>query len=242
MGSDLMTGSSVSNSWRLFISAMAVSLPFLFLSLDIYGSFLFTIPFVLLWQIGLRNRPLSCLGIGRPSFFSLAIGLTSGIALGFACGQMLEFLGITGYTLGSSHALEYSLGPINIVLPIGRELGYRLLIESTTLKGTFFYLLFCLLVVGFGEELFWRGFIQARIAAYLPKRAALIITALLFSLVHFYIITITPLAAGLSFLLLIAGAGLIWGYMCLYFGNIWAGTLSHALCAFVIWKYYFFQV
>ena len=227
---------------RIIIIFAAVGLPLFLLSRDIYGSFLFTIPAVLLWQIGVRNRPLSCLGTGRPSLSSLAIGLASGLALGLACGQLLRLLGITGYTLGSSHAWEYSLGKITIVLPIGRELGYRLLVGSTTLKGIFLYLLFCLVAVGFGEELFWRGFLQERFTAYLPARAALLITALLFSLSHFYIITITPLAAGLSFLLLIAAAGFIWGYMYFYFGTIWPGVLSHALCAFIIWKYYFFQV
>jgi membrane protease YdiL (CAAX protease family) len=227
---------------RIIVAVAAVAFPFFCLSKDIYGSFLFTIPVVLIWQIGLRGRSLSALGLQGFSFSSLLIGLVSGVLMGLLCGKILQLLGITGYTLGISHAQEYSLGSFDIVLPLGRELGYRLLIRSASLKGALLYFAFSLAAVGFGEEFFWRGFIQSRLDAYLPDRLAIVITALLFSLVHFYILTITPLAAGLSFLLLIACAGFIWGYMRLRFNNIWACALSHGICAFIIWKYYFFHV
>lgn len=225
----------------LCISLLAIFLPIILLAKGIYGSFIFTFSIPLIWQVTFLRKPINSLGLGINSIrSSIIIGLVSGSILGFIGGYSLKFFGVGGYVFNSMDKLQLSIGACNITFPLQKELGYRLLTTSSSLPGIALYLLFNLFLIGLGEEIFWRGFIQKKISGYLSANLSIWITAALFALIHFYIFTIVPIKLGIVFLFLVAISGIVWGYLFKYFNNVWASAVSHGITAFIIWKYYFF--
>ncbi|TAN62021.1 CPBP family intramembrane metalloprotease [bacterium] len=226
---------------RILISLVAVILPAVLLFKGIYGSFIFTFSIPLIWKVGIRGERFDSLGLRLNSIkHSITIGMISGFVLGIAGGSGLEILGLTGLLFTSADKLQFSFSSLTIAFPLQQEVGYRLLSMSNALVGTCVFFVFCIIAVGLGEEIFWRGFIQKRISGFFPANIAIWITAIIFSVIHFYIFTIIPLKTGIAFLMLIALAGGVWGYLFKHFGNIWSAAISHGIAAFIIWKYYFF--
>ena len=85
--------------------------------------------------------------------------------------------------------------------------------------------------IGFGEELFWRGFIQNKLALKCGKWAALFITTGVYAAVH--IPTMNPV---LILAALVCGA--FWGSIYLLTGSIVPVLISHMLwdmSVFVLW-------
>lgn len=88
------------------------------------------------------------------------------------------------------------------------------------------------------EEIFWRGFIQHRLAPFFskpspisPEFAAYFLTAVIYAIVHIWGFNLMLFGASLV-------CGLFWGAMYLYFKNVWPGLISHAIwdvAIFVIW-------
>lgn len=227
---------------RLCISFTAIILPIIFLIKGIYGSFIFTFSIPIIWQIGFLGKTISSLGLRVNSIkFSILTGVVSGCLIGFFGGSLLKYLGITGYFYNAAHRLQFSIGAFNSAFPLQKELGYRLLNMSNSTVGICIYFLFCILVIGLGEEIFWRGFVQKKLSGYLSPHKSVWVTAVLFALIHFYIFTILPVKTGISFLVLIALVGGIWGYLFKYFDNVWSSAVSHGVVACIIWKYYFFN-
>ncbi len=226
---------------RFGLCSLLVILPIFLLSQGIYGSFLFTFSIPLLWQAGFRKEPVVSLGITQKSLgISLVLGMISGCLLGFLGGQGLKILGLTGISLDPMAQLQWTMGGIDIRFPLGNELGYRLLNRSDTLKGILVYLLFNIFLIGLGEEIFWRGFIQSKLRKYFSKNAAIGLSAFFFALIHFYLFFVIPVKLGVAFLVLIGLGGIIWGYLYEYSKNIWGVAISHGITAFLIWKFYFF--
>ncbi|MCM8801039.1 MAG: CPBP family intramembrane metalloprotease [Candidatus Omnitrophica bacterium] len=215
-------------SYRLILIFACIFLPIFFLILGIYGSFLFTFSIPILWQIGIKKKSLSSLGINKKiSLFSFSFGLMSGILFGLLGIAILRTLGIRGYLLtGREIILGFSLK---------KELGYSLLSRNR-----FIFFLYCSFLVGLGEELFWRGFIQQRIKNYFNKDFSIWLTSIIFSLVHFYLFFvigsffITSLMLIAIFLL-----GLFWGYVFERYKNIFLNAFSHGISAFIFWSYFF---
>ena len=226
---------------RVCISLMAIILPIFSLYKGIYGSFIFTFSIPIVWQVGFRGRPFESLGLKAHSIKSSIItGLLTGCLLGIVGGAALKMFGLTGLLFTSADKLQFSFGSLTIAFPLQKEVGYRLLSMSNVLVGTCLFFVFCIIAIGLGEEIFWRGFIQKKISDYLPTNIAIWLTAILFSMIHFYIFTIIPLKTGIAFLVLIAITGGVWGYLFKHFGNIGSVVVSHGIAAFIIWKYYFF--
>jgi membrane protease YdiL (CAAX protease family) len=226
---------------RLLILLIAIVFPFALLARGVYGSFLFTFSVPLVWQVGLLGKGASSLGL-KTKFGSLSIaaGTLTGIILGVSGGLILKSLSVTAQVFTDYHKLSFSIGPFTLVFPLRGELGYRLVTASGSLKGLILYILFSLFIIGLGEELFWRGFIQQKIGNRLSRNLSIWATAILFGLVHCYIFIILPAKTALIFIALIAIAGAIWGYLFERFGNVWCPAMSHGLAAFIIWKYFFF--
>jgi membrane protease YdiL (CAAX protease family) len=154
---------------------------------------------------------------------------------------IFNYVGLRAFNFKETGALEFSLAKTEINFPLSGELGYQLLMQSNTLAGGIKYLLFCLFLVGLGEEIFWRGLIQQRLMSYLDKHVSVFLTAILFSSLHFYLFQILSLRLGIVLLVLIAFVGIIWGYLFWHYKNIWAPAISHGIVAFVVWKYLFFS-
>ena len=226
---------------RLCISLVLIILPAIFLIKGIFGSFIFTFSIALIWQIGFLGMPISSLGIKSDSIkSSMIFGLITGLGLGFIGGNLLKFLGISGYWFNGMHKLQFDIGHFSFVFPLQKELGYQLLMASNSMGGLIAYLIFSIFVIGLGEEIFWRGFIQAKISNRFPINMSIWFTAIIFTLVHCYIFTILPIRMGISFLGIIFMGGLVWGYLFKHFNNVWPSAISHGVTAFIIWKYYFF--
>lgn len=223
------------------IALACVLFPLTCFLLGLYGSFLFCFPLPVLWNVGIRKQPFSSLGFRRqPVPETIAWGAGSGVVLGLAGGWILKAFGITGYSLSAPQPIDINIGPLRYVLQIQHEIGARTLFMSTTPAGMLVYVFFMLAVIGLGEELFWRGFIQQKIKKFLPVRLSVIACALLFSLAHVYLFVILPAQEGTIFLLIIFLAGLTWGYLFERTGALWAPAISHGLTALIIWKYFFF--
>lgn len=239
-----MTESKINQSiiLRLCVLFVAVLLPAILLIKGIYGSFLFTFSIPIIWQVSLLGRPIGSLGFKFNSIRpSIVVGVITGLSLGFIGGILLKALGATGYMFTSMHKLQFNVGQFSVAFSLQKELGYRLLTASNSTIGLCLYLMFSILIIGLGEELFWRGFIQSKLSDRLNANASIWLTAILFALIHCYIFTILPVKIGVGFLALIFMAGLVWGYLFKYFDNLWSAAISHGIVAFMIWKYYFFN-
>ncbi len=79
-----------------------------------------------------------------------------------------------------------------------------------------------LLIIGPGEEIYWRGLIQRTLSDRLGARTGLIIATILYSVVHI---------AALNFMLVGAAAvcGLFWGLLYLWRKSLFAAVVSHTV-------------
>ncbi|MEE9496770.1 MAG: type II CAAX endopeptidase family protein [Desulfobacterales bacterium] len=78
------------------------------------------------------------------------------------------------------------------------------------------------LLIGPGEELFWRGFLQRRLQMEQGRWRGFIIATLIYTLVH--------LASGNAMLILAAGlCGLFWGFLYVQKGSILLNIVSHTV-------------
>ncbi len=88
-----------------------------------------------------------------------------------------------------------------------------------------------LVCIGSCEEVFWRGFVQRRLARRWGPWAGLATATVVYALVHIW--------SGNLMLLAAAGlCGLFWGAMLIRFGSVWPALVSHALwdvMIFVLW-------
>lgn len=228
-------------AFRYWIAFASILIPVILLIRGLYGSFIFCFSIPLLWQVAYLGKPLSSLGLRKKSIpASLIAGFASGIVLGLLGGNALRLLGLTSHPFINADNLHIGIGIFKVEFSLARELGYRLLTMDHGFKGLAVYLLFSILLVGLGEEIFWRGFIQRKIATRVARTTSIWITATLFALMHFYIFLVLPFNKGLVFLALIGVAGMVWGFLYEKIGNIWSAAISHGIAAFIIWKYYFF--
>jgi hypothetical protein len=89
------------------------------------------------------------------------------------------------------------------------------------------------LVIGPGEELFWRGFFQENAGAGIGRRAGFVLASLLYASVH--------LASGNIMLILAAAVcGVFWGWLYLRFRSPLLNVVSHTvwdLLVFVIFPF-----
>jgi uncharacterized protein len=179
---------------RLYL-ALFLSHLLLFLSFYLFSDFfwpLFTVSLLLLGGISIRQVKWE-----KPSLFHLLIGILSGVFLYFAF-----FLGKTLMLV----LIPQFMTQIN-------EL-YTLVAPDKA----WHYVSLILIIIP-GEELFWRGLVQAELKTSQIKYPILL-AALLYMSAHLY--------AG-AFLLLIAAvlAGVIWGYLYDRTRNMVVPLLSH---------------
>ncbi|HAS81347.1 MAG TPA: hypothetical protein DCS43_01390 [Verrucomicrobia bacterium] len=88
-----------------------------------------------------------------------------------------------------------------------------------------------LLIVGPGEELFWRGYVQRRLSVATGPTSGLILAVLAYTGVH--------LATG-NFTLILAAAvcGAFWSLLYWRTGSLWINIISHALWAAAIFVWW----
>ena len=76
------------------------------------------------------------------------------------------------------------------------------------------------LIIGPGEEIFWRGFLQRELQPRHGRWAGYLAATAVYGLVHIF--------TG-NFMLVVAAsvAGLVWGFLYLHYGRLWPGIISH---------------
>lgn len=149
-------------------------------------------------------------GRARPSSADLASGVVSALALAAFFHVGGWFLRLLWPQAGGHIGAVYGLDP---TVPLG--------IVAVAL----------LLVIGPGEELFWRLLVQQRLAGLLGPARGWIWTTAIYGLIH--IVTGNPV---LVLAALVAGA--FWGWMWWRWRRPWSIIVSHALwdvVMFVIW-------
>ncbi len=148
-------------------------------------------------------------GYGQRLRQDLRSGLLRKAALGVASAAVLyavfavarivalRIFPFAGAGIGSVYALRTGVPLLRIVLLIG-------------------------LVIGPGEELFWRGFFQERTGATTSPTYGFVLTTLLYSAVHL---------AGGNIMLVLAAAvcGVFWGWLYLRFRSPVLNVISHTL-------------
>ncbi|MFH0882050.1 MAG: type II CAAX endopeptidase family protein [bacterium] len=77
-------------------------------------------------------------------------------------------------------------------------------------------------IIGPGEELFWRGWVQRTFSARFGAIGGYLITTAVYILVHVPSMNLTLIGAA-------AVAGAFWGYLYVLYGHIGPGLVSHAL-------------
>ena len=87
-----------------------------------------------------------------------------------------------------------------------------------------------LLVVGSGEEIFWRGFFQQQLMKKLGDKSAYIITSIMYGLIHFWTTNFILVLAALT-------AGLFWGYLLMR-----KKSLSMVIISHVVWDILIFII
>ncbi len=78
------------------------------------------------------------------------------------------------------------------------------------------------LFIGPGEEIFWRGFIQQKLAHRQGPLKGFLTAALIYGAVHLW---------AFNFMLFITAfiCGLFWGFIYMRYRSVWPGIISHAL-------------
>lgn len=139
----------------------------------------------------------------------------SGVALGLAASvPMMLMFGV---------CLAWPVGPLLRIKEFGEKVIYPLFAPLSLAE----LALICVLA-GFGEELFFRAFLQGGLEHWVETWAALLIASLVFGLVH----AITP-----TYALLAAVIGAYLGACWLWTGNLLAPVVAHGFYDFVALVY-----
>jgi membrane protease YdiL (CAAX protease family) len=83
-------------------------------------------------------------------------------------------------------------------------------------------LILMLLIIGPGEELFWRGFVQRRLEIKKGKKSGLVLATALYTVVHIFTGNIILLIAALT-------CGIFWGWLYQKYRSMIINMISHSL-------------
>jgi len=154
-------------------------------------------------------------------------------------GQSLRSIGVSGKDRGRMLVLGFVLSAIYIGL-----FGLFALFSGQVFVGfsaslSYGFVLFA--VVGFSQEIVWRGYVQTRLIAHYGTIVGLVVTALFFGLWHFpmrYFQYSGAAIEALASCLLIFPAGLLNGYIMLKSQNILPSSIYHLFGNFssLLWQ------
>lgn len=76
--------------------------------------------------------------------------------------------------------------------------------------------------IGPCEEIFWRGFLQQRLASLFGKNSGYIAAAFMYGITHLYALNFTLFGAALV-------CALFWGFLFKRYGSLWPAIISHSV-------------
>ena len=145
-------------------------------------------------------------------------------------GQKLGSIGVARANLGRMLALGFSLGAVNLLIAgsVNPLLGARFVGFSSTLL----YGLVLFTMVGFVEEVVWRGYIQTRLIARIGKLKGLVVTSLAFAVLWHFPVSFYAEASGdvlgaVAYASLRFFPALIFGYVMIRSQNIIPSSILH---------------
>jgi len=152
--------------------------------------------------------------------------------------QKLGSIGITRANLGRMLALGLSSGVIYVLVS-----GALSSFHFTGLSSSLFYGLVLLTMVGFAEEVIWRGYIQTRLIVRVGRLKGLLVTSLMFAFLwHFPVAFYTEASQNILGALLYASErffpGVLLGYIMIRSQNIIPSSIFHLLYDWstLLWK------
>jgi membrane protease YdiL (CAAX protease family) len=145
-------------------------------------------------------------------------------------GQSLESIGVTGKERERMLALGFAISAVYVTISglLTPSLGGSFTGFSPTLA----YGLVLYAIVGFTEEIVWRGYVQTRLTAYSGKLTGLVATSLLFAVLwHFpaayYVETSGVILEALAWATVRVVPGLLFGYLMSKSQNIIPSSIFH---------------
>jgi len=144
-------------------------------------------------------------------------------------GQKLGSIGISRNNVGRMLALGLASSAIYLVLTslLAPSLGGKLASISPELA--YGFVLFAL--VGFSEEILWRGYIQTRLAAYIGKVKGFVMTSLLFTVLwHFpgqFFLQSGAVLDAFANTFTVLAPSLLFGYLMLRSQNVLPSSIFH---------------
>ncbi len=220
----------------IVLPAIIIGISVILACCGIFGSYSWTFPIVALACLVFKKVEIRTFGLGlrgtwwqNAIAFGFAIGI--GIIFGVACGIILHWFGI-GNLPKDAPAIQG--------ISFAASTGYKLAVAKESLANLIVYFGYYILLVGLGEELFWRGMIQSWLKSRLGMHFAIIFTGLLFGLIHFFLFLVLEPWQAIIFMGLIAFGGITWGYFFETFRCIWPIAISHGITSAIIWRYFFF--
>ena len=124
-------------------------------------------------------------------------------------------------TLGAVVVIDYATSASEHFLPLPEEVKaqYELIMKAGSSLGMAWKFLILCLLPGLCEEVFFRGFCQGSLAARLGNTKAILVTAVIFALLH----------GNPWYLHLYIFLGILFGWVFAVTGSLWASILCHVL-------------
>ena len=144
---------------------------------------------------------ISALGFRKLALKKAAVYCLSGVIIAIAFGFLYDFC------LNRFFHIQYTQFIANFLLSLKLK------------KELFFAFIFITLIGPFCEEVFYRGFLYNGIKKYLGIRWAIVLSALLFGLMHLEWIGMIPLVF----------MGIIFSYLYERSGSLWTSIIAHIL-------------
>jgi membrane protease YdiL (CAAX protease family) len=201
--------------------ARTASVPFVFMSVAIVATF--ELPAHFISKAGYQMLGLLASEIIAVAFVPLALiallKLDRKKLLAFDCLQFSVIALLAASMIGADIVIDYLTAASELILPLPedmRESLTKIMAASTAQIIVWKFFVLCI-VPAVCEEIFFRGFFQTSLTARLGAAKAILITAVVFAIMHgnFYYVHLYMLL------------GLIFGWVYAVTGSLWAPIICH---------------
>lgn len=182
-------------------------------------------PFILayLWS----EKPLQYLQINRKPF---STDVLLAIIIMFSAVPAINFLGEINHSIHFPESFSWLENQLIDMEKRAEDLTVRML-DVDTVGGLLINLGLIAIIPAIGEELFFRGILQQILQNKVKAHAAVWITAIIFSAIHFQFFGFIPRML----------MGALLGYLFLWTGNIWVPVAAHFTNNAAAVLYYYFK-
>ena len=135
----------------------------------------------------------------KPSYVIMGLASAAGLYAVFWVGHFI-----------STHILPFAAGQIDSIYTIKEGQSRRLIA------------VLLVLIIGPGEEVFWRGFVQRRLSGKYGMLIGFVAATAIYALVHVWSFNLMLIAAS-------AVCGAFWGLLFAASGKLWPCIISHAV-------------